>query len=129
MEEIDYQVLDQELCEQKCYYRLNQVDQDESHQYSEIRIIESNKLDEVNLVVYPVPVTDHATVNFTANITGMYHIEVIGTTGASVYAAKLVCVEGDNNFEIDTRNYAPGMYYLIVKDAEGAVVDKINFVK
>ena len=129
MEERDYQALDQELCEQKCYYRLNQVDQDESHQYSEIRIIESNKLDEVNLVVYPVPVTDHATVNFTANITGMYHIEVIGTAGASIYAAKLVCVEGDNNFEIDTRDYATGMYYLIVKDAEGAVVDKINFVK
>jgi len=126
---INYSMIDDELCAEKCYYRLNQVDIDGANEYSEVKVVASSNESTTDLKLYPVPVTGVATVKFVANSTSMFILDIVSVTGAKVYEANVVCVEGENIFEINTSAYAPGMYYLMVRELGGELVNKISFVK
>ena len=126
---INYTAMDHELCVQKCYYRLNQVDIDGTNEYSDVKVVESSREEKTALIVYPVPVSDAATVRFTANSTSTYTVEVTSITGANVYEANVVCVEGENVFDINASGYTSGLYYLVIRNIDGEIVNKERFVK
>ena len=128
-EQLDYAVNDYDLCADRCYYRINQVDYSGKNKLSEVRIVEQSSIGQTELIIYPVPVTGSATVEFNALNTEMYVLEVYSVSGASIYQANVVCVEGENVFDINTSGYASGMYYLMMRNMAGEVVNKVTFTK
>ena len=129
--EIAYQVIDEQLCYDKCYYRLHQVDISGESNYSHVEIIENTQSDDrsTKLSIYPVPVNGRATVDFAADHTGMHRVEIYSGSGAIVYEANVVCVKGNNTFNLNTSTYAAGVYYLILKSVNGEVLNKVGFTK
>jgi len=128
-DQINYSVIDYELCIHKCYYRLNQVDIDGYNEYSDAVVVMSVGEGGTELSVYPVPVKENATIVFTASNTSMYKVEVFSTVGSLVYESKVVCAEGENVFDINTSSYAPGLYYLVMRGISGEIVNKVRFAK
>ena len=127
--EQSYEVLDAERCAEKCYYRLHQIDLSGESEFSQVVLIHNAEEEASNLFIYPIPVRGAATIDFVAPSTGMYGLEVFSVSGASTYAAKVVCVKGENEFEINTSDYASGMYYLIIRDMSGEIINKVTFTK
>lgn len=125
----EYTFTDYDGCQSICYYRLKQVDFDGTYDFSDIKVVGTPSDNLTNLSIYPVPVGELATVQFQAVQSGLYDVEVISLTSSSIFNTKLVCVEGSNSFDLNTSGYSPGMYYLIVRDNQGKVVNKINFTK
>ena len=128
-EKLKYSAIDYEDCADRCYYRLKQVDFDGKYEYSMIKYLDNQDRNGSDLAVYPVPVDGSATVKFTANSTAMYSLEVFSVLGTHTYEAKLVCAEGENVFSLNTSVYAPGLYYLVIKNAEGQIMNSITFTK
>lgn len=129
MNEIRYTVVDYDLCASKCYYRLHQVDLDGTSDFSEVVVMENAVEPVTDLIIYPVPVQETAAVEFSALYTGAYNVDIINSTGAKVYDANVVCVEGQNEFNINTSSYAHGVYFLMIRDREGKVINKVRFTK
>jgi len=102
------------------YYRLKQIDFDDSYEYSEITVSKiSNK---VELVFYPNPVRDYVTIEIGNEHEGVY-IEVFDMKGRLVKSLK----RHDNYFNIDLSELENGIYWLtlLTDDLER----KVKFVK
>jgi len=127
--ELTYSFQDYELCNNVCYYRLEQFDFDGKSKLSAAVVLEHVEKANINLNIYPNPVLLNTTVEFAAPSTGMYNMSIISVNGQSVYEAKVVCAEGENDFQIKTSQLAPGMYHLVIRDDTGELMDKVNFAK
>ncbi len=126
---ISYDLIDFEGCSSTCYYRLKQVDFSGEYFYSKTEFLFSSNERSSSLKVYPVPVLDRLTVEFVAPQTSDYNLEIYTASGALVYNAKLIGVEGENLFYINTNMFAHGMYFMVIKNNNGEVYNRVNFTK
>lgn len=93
------------------YYRIKQVDFNETYAYSKIVTLEALTSD-LNLGVYPIPFKDNVTIHFSEEIDGDISWSLYNTSG-------MLLQEGEqtktNSFELSgLDNYQAGVYYLKV---------------
>jgi hypothetical protein len=93
------------------YYRIKQVDFNETYAYSKIVTLEALTSD-LNLGVYPIPFKDNVTIHFSEEIDGDISWSLYNTSG-------MLLQEGEqtktNSFELSgLDNYQSGVYYLKV---------------
>jgi len=126
---IDYSYQDYNLCSNTCYYRIQQFDYDGSSERS--RAVQISYEEDINLdlTVYPNPVLSNLNVAFEAPVTGAYNVNVFSVDGQSIYTAKVVCAEGENNFQIKVGQLIPGLYFITMTDMRGSEIGNERFTK
>jgi len=78
--------------------------------------------------IYPNPVNDNATLNFTSDKAQQIQIKVLDMLGKEMFLLNQRVNVGDNNIQLNTRNIAKGIYILSVRDGSSAV-RTVKFVK
>jgi hypothetical protein len=126
---LNYHFIDREHCPSICYYRLKQVDYDGKFETSKIISIESESLAEAGLRIYPDPVGNNPTVEYYADSEFEFELEIYSIDGSIISETTLSAVKGLNSFEINTSNYSSGVYFMLIKDMSGIMLNNIKFIK
>jgi hypothetical protein len=97
------------------YYRLKQVDANGNYNYSVVKIVRYNNINETKLVlqVMPNPYMDKLNVNFDSKNDGKAEIRMISVSGAVVKKIETTINKGFNNVQVlDLSSQLPGMYVV-----------------
>lgn len=131
-EKITYEFVDYQFCSSACYYRLKQVDYDESYDYSDVKLVQRSADDDNDntaLKIYPIPVGETSTIAFTAGKTDTYLLSMNSISGERILESKVVCSEGHNTFEVATAKLSKGIYYILMRDVSGKILNRTVFTK
>jgi hypothetical protein len=112
---INYAFYDQAPLAGTNYYRLKQLDLDGTYAFSKTISIRFNA--EININVYPNPVTDVLRIESSAGLQSLeiFNIDGLKVTGKTVRAGNASAATSGANFrEIDLRDQKPGIYVLVV---------------
>ncbi|WP_026630196.1 choice-of-anchor A family protein [Dyadobacter alkalitolerans] len=103
------------------YYRLQQVDNDETFEYSAIRSVEAGTCD-ARLAVgfYPNPTQDEVTVK---SYSPVKKFEILTLNGKRVYQA--TPTQNQTELKVNVQSYATGLYIVNIVNQEGAYSSKI----
>jgi hypothetical protein len=126
---LHYHFLDRENCPSICYYQLKQVDYDGKFELSKTISIENKSLAETGLKIYPDPVGNHAILDYYADEAFEFQLEIYSINGSIIAESKLEAVKGLNSFELNTADFSTGVYVVVIKDAEGVMLNTIKFIK
>jgi uncharacterized repeat protein (TIGR01451 family) len=86
-----------------------------------VNSLANTAFDSTDFVVYPNPTRDVVTLDFASQSGGMHTVEVYDYTGKLMYQNKL---EGPQ-IQIAMHDYAPGMYFVRVINAQSSTVKKV----
>lgn len=96
------------------YYRLKMVDVDGSFKYSNTVKIKIKRPDEIS--VYPNPVIDQLTLNFTSTTDEKTSVVIYNSTGLKVYEQSLAIIRGANTVNLDIQSLSKGIYFISLKN-------------
>lgn len=113
-----YQVFDEDVLEMN-YYRLKQLDHNQTISYSQVISVEYNALKEQELILYPIPVADLLHIKVQGKVE---HVEVISDAG-DVSIPELLSNE---DTMIDISSLAKGLYVIKVYTAKQALIRKFD---
>ncbi len=109
------------------YYRLKQINQDESFQYSPVI---SSKLVAVSAFdIYPNPVQSNLNIVLTNQEINQGAILITDAQGKIIQEIVLDNIQPLHKLNISTINYAPGLYQINLRTVSGKTVNKNRFVK
>lgn len=86
----------------------------------------SDLIDNQYLVVYPNPVSDNLTVQFTAKESGEAVLVMQDISGNNLLKMNLLYTVGKNISELDLRSFPNGLYLLQIQTSSGSVTQKIE---
>lgn len=102
------------------YYRAKQVDADGKFAYSNIASINFDKQPS-QLLIYPNPVKNNLTLEFTSTKNGKIEVQIIDSKGAMVAQKINSVVVGINLNNINVSNLAAGVYIVKCTDINGII--------
>ncbi|MCD6065236.1 MAG: hypothetical protein K0S33_62 [Bacteroidetes bacterium] len=108
----NYEYIDHDPLMGIAYYRLKQVDVNGDYSYSEIESVNFEGLEIVT--AYPNPSSGHFTVLINSAEAEQVFIELFSPMGQLLLSDELLNAKGVNAYEVDTKEYAPGIYLLRV---------------
>jgi len=94
------------------YYRLKQVDIDQSFTYSSIVSVNNSSIAELSL--WPVPATDKTNISFLSPRKGEGSMELLNSNGTILKKIPLKVEEGSNQYLMDVSNLIQGLYIIKV---------------
>jgi glycosidase len=78
-----------------------------------------------NMLVYPNPATDYASVDFSLNDQASVQLEVVDLAGKRIFNVTTDTLPaGDYHYELRTENWAAGVYFVTLRDPAGARITK-----
>ena len=78
-----------------------------------------------NFVVFPNPAHDEMNISLQSVVAGVYYLKVINLAGQVVLSETKIAVEGNNNYVIDAKNLAVGLYTIILQSGETMLQTRI----
>jgi len=105
------------------YYRLAMLDFDGLQEFSNVIIIRRDQGGDIN--VYPNPITDNASVDFTLAKNEVVIITLIGVTGNVIRSETVSAIKGDNSHQIDMSSLAKGLYFISMESSSGKQTKRI----
>ncbi|CAG5067701.1 hypothetical protein DYBT9623_00422 [Dyadobacter sp. CECT 9623] len=103
------------------YYRLQQVDTDESFEYSAIRSVDAGSCDaRLSVDFYPNPTQDEVNVK---SFSAVKKVEILSLSGKQMYFA--TPIQGQTELKINVQAFAQGLYIVNVVNAEGKYTSKL----
>ena len=81
-----------------------------------------------NILVYPNPVKEFLTINFTGLTEGTYKVDLIDNIGKLIYQSQTEVSENNRTFQLKVNEVAAGNYFLRVQNKEFSKTVKINKV-
>ena len=121
----DYSFTDAQPLKAVNYYRLKMIDKDGKYTYSAIKSI--NNTNSFDVTLYPNPVKNNLTLNFSSEKAIDVQIEIVNTEGKLVLSKKIHIAQGESKQTINTASLNAGNYFLKCTSAEGEVA--LRFVK
>lgn len=96
------------------YYRLNAINQDDTHGYSPIVDININKINKLDLKLSPNPIISGQDVNleFSVPKAGTIALNITNMIGARLIRQNIKAVAGKNVIALDTKNLKAGVYII-----------------
>jgi phosphatidylinositol-3-phosphatase len=76
--------------------------------------ISNNKLKENSLKIWPVPASEELTVSINSGNCDAASINLADQLGRTIIKAEINIIAGENQFRMDTKNVAPGIYFLSI---------------
>ena len=84
----------------------------------------ANVMPDVSISLYPNPARNYLNVTVNSSISSDITMFVVNEDGQSFNTTTRQIKPGDNNYQLNIANMAPGVYSLIVKTGDNAVVKK-----
>lgn len=114
----DYQFIDNELEDINYYYKLKQIDFDETSTYvCDIIFIGNslviNDLETVNL--FPNPAGTFTNIAIKSKTTQTVNIKILNTVGQLVFTQMAVISKGENQLRMDLQNLPKGVYQIVIE--------------
>ncbi|MFK7948609.1 MAG: fibronectin type III domain-containing protein [Saprospiraceae bacterium] len=106
------------------YYRLLQVDFDGNSENSRIVIVK-RKGGNNSVALYPVPVQDRLTVQYSATANEEMTITVTDVTGRTVVTKAVTAIQGENQFKVDLNNLPSGSYFVRLQSDTNNIIRTI----
>lgn len=118
---------------QNYYYRVKSVDNDGSYEYTPVVVASiqngSGAFDENSVYLFPNPSSDDFMLLLNSNQDLDVAMEVFNSMGQIIMVRQLNVLTGNSTFGINSNEWAPGVYYIQLKEAQtGATINK-RFVK
>ncbi|MEM0992343.1 MAG: T9SS type A sorting domain-containing protein [Bacteroidota bacterium] len=125
LEPQQYRFLDEAVSiKSTVYYRLKQVDFDGAFEYSKIVAIESSKLENPTIQVYPNPVSNQLRFNFPKSFSEHTTLRICNTLGQPIRVIPLHSTS--TMLELDVSSWQKGIYYIHVQtDQKPQTIQKI----
>lgn len=102
------------------YYRLKQTDFDRQYEYSQIISVNTNKVENKNILISPNPVSN--LIRVTGSLSELNQLRIYNTLGQDVTdLTKRMENESDTKLVIDLSNLHAGVYYIITKTTTNKV--------
>ncbi|MEM7037340.1 MAG: PKD domain-containing protein, partial [Bacteroidota bacterium] len=113
--------------DQRLYYRLKEIDQDGTVEYSNIAEATLSQGAEEWIKVYPNPVAEGRGLNIDAYLlnAGNVKVTMFDVMGREVVREDAAFAAGMGRFTIDTATLSEGTYFLRVASAQGVQVKKV----
>lgn len=124
-----YEFKDHEISPNITYYRLKSVDNFNEFKYSSIIAISRTGETTSNWNLYPIPLSDEATLSFSSTITGTAKGEIITMDGKVALEFGFSIEKGVNNLTINTQPLASGAYFLKVSSTNNDTSEIIRIFK
>ncbi len=80
---------------------------------------------ENTMLAFPNPAYDELNISFQSAIAGVYNLSVINISGQVVLSETKNALEGNNNYVIDAKNLATGLYTVILQSGETMMQTRI----
>ncbi|GEM_PF-1170754 len=112
----NYEWLDAQPLNGNNFYRIKEVHQNGTANYSSIVRINFNSNGVSNILIYPNPLTRNtAQIQFTKAVAGGYHISVISTSGQVLQQSRVVHSGGTTTQSLAiNKNIMPGLYKILL---------------
>ncbi|MEM8888536.1 MAG: hypothetical protein AAGD28_11190, partial [Bacteroidota bacterium] len=124
-----YSHLDTGLVETKYYYRVKAIGEDNSQQFSNVVVIEFEKVDGelLGFNVYPIPLRqdDILHVEFVVSQPVEVTITLVNGAGQRVIETTVVLEVGRNDIELDIKGLAEGLYFLGAQSANWIEAERV----
>ncbi|MBK8500644.1 MAG: T9SS type A sorting domain-containing protein [Flavobacteriales bacterium] len=115
----DYEYIDRTPLSAGSFYRLQQVDQNGSFEYSNmVSVIRSSTAD---LLAFPNPASASTELLFRTTVDGSAQVQLLDSRGSIVLAFTKGATAGVNRFVLDLVRVEPGPYLVRILTADGAV--------
>jgi hypothetical protein len=125
-----YQFIDEQPLRGNNYYRLQQVDRDGSISVSNVVLLRSEEVREIQLVgVYPNPTKGEVTVQIQSPRAEMVSVVLMDISGKRVVQQNHMLVQGSNQLRLDMSRVAQGSYLVKVMCANGCQTSTTKVVK
>jgi hypothetical protein len=121
----DYSFLDQQPITGKSYYRLKMIEKTGSSRYSNVRLIQIDKLI-TNLKIYPNPVKNDVTVSFNSVVNENATLYVRSLAGKVMMKKTIVLSQGDNRVLFNTDALSNGLYIVELLTPEKSFINKLT---
>jgi len=95
------------------YYRLKQTDFDGQFEYSEIRSVNIERLENSQIEMYPNPIKNQITIH--ANSTELAEITIYNALGQDITLLALKIENGSSKLVLDVSSLSSGIYYIKTK--------------
>ncbi len=102
------------------YYRLQQIDNDGSFAYSQVRSVDFG----AKITIYPNPVEDYLNISVTGGEGGQYNYRLVNVAGQTIKEGHM-----QDEASVNISQLSKGMYIVIVKDQTGEVLLVEKLVK
>ncbi len=113
-----YELLDEEPMSGASYYRLKQVDLDDSFSYSEIRSVKINNQVVSNFKLYPNPAVFDANIVLTSTTRATATVQVFSINGSLVQQETMDIGQGFNKLALNIGGLQAGQYLVQVEAPE-----------
>ena len=123
-EVINYEFIDENPAA-NTYYRLRQVDFDGAFEYTNIVNVKRGQVASTDIKVYPNPVQDRLTVDYTSNINENVLITVADITGRILISQSRTVVDGGNQLNINLNDLPEGSYVIRLQSNSNTTIQTI----
>jgi hypothetical protein len=107
------------------YYRLKMIDNDGKYVYSNIAVVDEQRTENQQVVVYPNPFSDHIAASVVLTAPSQVTMSIIDITGKTIYTGKVSGGTGSNTFNVDTDKLDNGLYFMVLEYNGTKTVQKI----
>ena len=106
------------------YYRLRQVDFDGNYEHSNIVVVK-REAGNNNVTMFPIPVQDRLTVQYTATANEDMTITVTDATGRIVVSKAVTAIQGENQFNLNLNELPSGSYFVRLQSDNSNIIRTI----
>ncbi len=113
-----YTFVDESPIKGTTYYRLKQVDFDNTHTYSDLISVTANHLSLIPLKVFPVPSRDRTMLTFNSDDVKSVTLEIYDFQGNRMFSKVIQTNIGEQSIPISLLDYPPGIYLVSIRNLE-----------
>ncbi|MBL7910202.1 MAG: T9SS type A sorting domain-containing protein [Bacteroidia bacterium] len=88
-----------------------------------------NNKDGVNISIFPNPATNETTLKIKADNASVSNVKVTNAIGQTVYSKQVSVNPGANNIKLDTKEFANGVYFVIIESGKNSTSKKLIISK
>jgi hypothetical protein len=114
----------QKLNLSKIFYRLKQIDLDNSFLYSAIKEVnlQKYKSSDFEVTSFPNPTSNILNIIVNTNLTEQLTFTIMGLNGTIISKINQLFIPGISNTEVDISKFASGEYIIMVNDSKGKII-------
>ena len=107
------------------YYQLIAIDQDDTFEKSDVKVVNFKAEDEIELSmkIYPNPTQSVANFNFDAPEDGIYSIKIFNIVGKIIFSANVMGILGNGEFAINLSTFESGKYFVTFSSPTGETIN------
>ncbi|MBA2613153.1 MAG: T9SS type A sorting domain-containing protein [Bacteroidetes bacterium] len=91
--------------------------------------IAKNNRDDANISIFPNPANSDVTLKIKSDNAGTSNIKVTNTIGQVVYTKQIAVNPGTNNFKLETKDLANGVYFVVIESGKNSTSKKLIISK